>query len=233
MKTQTTIIPQHVAIIMDGNRRWAREHKLELIMGHDKGAQRLEQIVEHAADRGIQYMTFWAFSTENWKRGKVEVEILFQVFKKYLAGPTVERLIKKGVKIQLLGDYKAFPKDLVAGLEKMVDQSKSNSKITINLALNYGGRAELVRAVQEIVSEDVKSPAINDELITQHLYTKNQPDPDLIIRTGGEQRLSGYLPWQSIYSELYFTNTYWPDFDEEALDNALEEYANRNRRFGK
>lgn len=233
MKKSNDIIPQHVAFIMDGNRRWAREHNLEMIKGHSRGTEIIESIIEYGAQKGIAYMTFWAFSTENWNRSKVEVAMLMDVFRKFLNSPTVDRLIQKGVKLHVLGDYTAFPEDIVQKIEELLTASKHNTVITINIALNYGGRPELIRAVQQIIANKIDPADITEQKISQYLYTRDIPDPDLIIRTGGEQRLSGYLPWQSVYSELYFTDTYWPDFDRKALDKALDEYAKRERRFGK
>jgi len=224
---------QHVAVIMDGNRRWAREKKLPTFVGHQKGYQQIEKIVERAKDHGIQYITFWAFSTENWKRDKVEVSYLMKLFRYALKGDLMKKMIKKGGKINVLGDLIAFPEDIRKGIAKVVEESKGNMGIQINIALNYGGREEILQAVQQIVSNKVDKTDITEELFSQYLHTRNQPDPDLIIRTGGSFRLSGYLPWQSVYSELYFTDTYWPDFDEKAFDKALEEYGGRERRFGK
>jgi undecaprenyl diphosphate synthase len=232
MKQHSTPTPQHIAIIMDGNRRWAKEHKLETVMGHNKGTEIIESVIEHASGKGVAYMTFWAFSTENWKRSKVEVTMLMDIFRKFLNGPVVTRLIAKGVKLQAIGDYTAFPDDIVTDMNRVIEESKDNSVITVNIALNYGGRLEIVQAVQKIVSKNIDPADINAETIAQHLYTNNMPDPDLIIRTGGEQRLSGYLLWQSEYSELYFTDVLWPDFTPKELDKALEEYIRRDRRFG-
>lgn len=225
-------IPQHVAFIMDGNRRWARENKLALLMGHNKGAEQIENLVAYGADHGIKFMTFWAFSTENWNRSEEEVSLLMQVFRAILLGPMVKRLIKNGVKLQIIGDYQAFSKDIVEGLDKLIADSEKNEKITATIALNYGGRQEIVHAVNRILKENPQEE-VSAEKFGNYLYTVGQPDPDLIIRTGGEQRLSGYLPWQSVYSELYFTDTYWPDFNEEAFEKALIEYTHRERRFGK
>jgi undecaprenyl diphosphate synthase len=225
-------IPTHLAFIMDGNRRWAREHKLEMIMGHKKGADRIEAIVEHGAKKGIKVMTFWVFSTENWKRKKGEVDMLLKVFRDMFQGQMVKRMIAKGVKLQIIGEYRAFPQDIVNGLEKLMKASESNTRVAVNIALNYGGRQEILRVVNEIVKADRKE-FIDEEKFSSYLFTTGQPDPDMIIRTGGEQRTSGFLPWQAVYSELYFTKTFWPDFDEKELDKALEEYAVRERRFGK
>jgi undecaprenyl diphosphate synthase len=223
--------PKHIAFIMDGNRRWAKAHKFETLIGHNKGAERLETVVEFAAKQNIPFVTFWAFSTENWKRGEKEVAMLITVFRTILAGSMVKRLIKNGVKLKILGNYKAFPEDIVKGLESLMEESKDNTRITANIALNYGGRAEIVEAANQLLNEGVSNVTESDFI--SRLYTKDLPDPDMIVRTGGEIRLSGFLPWQSIYSELYFTEVLWPDFDENELEKALEEFAHRQRRFGK
>lgn len=226
-------MPKHIAFIMDGNRRWAKDKKLPSLIGHKKGQERIEKIVEHAKDLGIEYITFWAFSTENWRRSEQEVTYLMDLFKKVLRGKLFKKLIKKGVKICVLGDISAFSEELRKEIERVVEESKNNTSIQVNIALNYGGREELTHAVKQIISDNICQTEITTDLISQYLYTRNQPDPDLIIRTGGAQRLSGYLPWQSIYSELYFTDTYWPDFDKQAFDRAIEEYERRERRFGR
>ena len=223
----------HVALIMDGNRRWAREKKLPAFAGHRKGYQQIEKIVERAKDHGIPYITFWAFSTENWRRDQKEVGYLMDLFRTALRGGLLKKLNKKGGKIQVLGNLIAFPEDIQKGIANVIEESKDNTKITVNIALNYGGREEIVQAVQQIITDKIDKKNITEELISQYLYTQNQPDPDLVIRTGGSQRLSGYLPWQSVYSELYFTDTFWPDFNAEEFDKALEEYERRERRFGK
>lgn len=224
-------IPKHVAFIMDGNRRWARENKLALLMGHNKGAEQIEKIVAYAGDKGIKYVTFWAFSTENWKRSEEEVSHLMEVFRTILLGPMVKRLIKKGVRLQIIGDYQAFSKDIVEGLDQLIAESATNDKITATIALNYGGRQEIIRAVNQLLKEGTYE--VDETMFGKYLYSATMPDPDFIIRTGGEQRLSGYLPWQTVYSELYFAETYWPDFDEKEFEKALLEYENRERRFGK
>lgn len=227
------VLPKHVALIMDGNRRWAKERGLPTVKGHYEGASVIEPLIEHAAEIGVKYLTFWAFSSENWKRGKIEVGFILQVFRAFLKGPIPSRLIEKGAKVKFIGDIEAFPKDIVDGLRDLLKRSENNTQITVTFALNYGGRAEILHALKGLLHDGVKETDVTDDVFEKYLYTAGQPDPDLVIRTGGEQRLSGYLPWQSIYSELYFTGTYWPDFDPQAFDLALEEYANRNRRFGK
>lgn len=230
---KTNTVPQHVALIMDGNRRWARKHAFEIYKGHSRGTEMVEPIVEHAMKKGIQYITFWAFSTENWNRSKLEVQMLMQVFREFLGGDIPERLIAKGARLHVLGEYTVFPKDIVEHVEKLIAKSAKNNRIIVNIALSYGGRQEILRAVQQMAANNVDMTAVEEKTFSQYLYTKDQPDPDLIIRTGGSYRLSGYLPWQSVYSELYFTDTYWPDFDTKEFDKALEEYVLRERRFGK
>lgn len=224
---------QHVALIMDGNRRWAKEKKLPSFAGHQKGYRQIEKIVKRAQDLEIKYVTFWAFSTENWKRSDEEVMFLMNLFRRALKGNLFGKLMKKGGRICILGNVSAFPSDIQEELKKVVEKSAANTSIQVNIGLNYGGRQELVHAVQEIVSKGYNKVAITEELISQHLYTHGQPDPDLVIRTGGANRLSGFLPYQSVYSELYFTDTYWPDFGEEAFSQAVSLYEQRERRFGK
>ncbi|MGH7204082.1 MAG: polyprenyl diphosphate synthase [Candidatus Levyibacteriota bacterium] len=226
-------IPQHVAFIMDGNRRWARGKGLPTLLGHARGYKRIERIVDYADMLGIKYTTFWAFSTDNWNRGHKEVAYLMELFRELLGGKMIKKLLAKGRKITILGELDPFPKDIQDTTRKLIEDSKDNTGIHINIALNYGGRAEIVRAVKNVISDRINSTDITSDLLSHYFYTKYQPDPDLIIRTGGEQRLSGYLLWQSVHSELYFTDTFWPDFDEQAFDKALEEYKRRERRFGR
>jgi len=221
---------RHVGFIMDGNRRWARERRLPLAVGHTKGYQAIEPLIAYANKRGIKYLTFWAFSTENWNRDQKEVEVLLQIFRHIFQGQFIKKLHKNGVKINILGEIEAFPKDLVEKIKDLIVLTKNNSAITVNIGLNYGGRAEILRAVNNILKEEVKT--VDEKSFISYLYTKDQPDPDLIIRTGGEQRLSGFLPWQSVYSELYFPEVYWPDFNEQEFEKALVEFENRQRRFG-
>jgi undecaprenyl diphosphate synthase len=223
----------HVALIMDGNRRWAKEKKLPAFAGHQRGYRQIEKIVTRAQELGIGHITFWAFSTENWKRNEDEVTYLLNLFRKVFTSGILKKMLKKGGRITVLGNVKAFPEDIQQNIAKIIEESKNNTAIQINIALNYGGRDEIMQAVRQIVLEDIKESDISEQMFEKYLYTAGQPDPDLIIRTGGASRLSGYLPWQSVYSELYFTKTYWPDFDEKAFDKAIEEYENRERRFGK
>lgn len=217
-------IPKHIAIIMDGNRRWARAQGLPALAGHRKVADEiLEPLIEHAAMRGVKFVTFWAWSTENWQRNRKEVEGIMRIFR-HVIHRRWQRLHEKGVRIRVIGDTSKFSKDIKEALEKVVEETKNNKTITTIFALNYGGRDELRRAIR-------KAP--NPEELEQYLDTKGIPDPDMIVRTGGEQRLSGFLPWQSVYSELYFPEWFMPEFTPEKLDEVIAEFGRRSRRFGK
>lgn len=223
------VTPKHIAIIMDGNRRWARRHGLPVLAGHQKVADEvLEPLVEHAAKRGVKFITFWAFSTENWQRDKTEVEGIMRIFR-HVIHKRWKRLHEKGVRVRTIGDISKFAPDIRDSLEKVMEQTKDNKKITAVFALNYGGRDEMLRAMRRI--DDAAS--VTEESFSALLDTAGIPDPDFIIRTGGEQRLSGFLLWQSEYSELYFPTFFMPEFTPERLDDALGEYERRARRFGK
>lgn len=227
------VLPQHVGIIMDGNRRWARNHKLELFKGHEVVANEvIKKLVTRAAARGVKYLTLWAFSTENWKRDTQELESLMGLFRQAFTKNAAE-LHAMGVRLGVVGDISKFPQDIQENVAKWVAESAQNTKIMVVFALNYGGRDELIRAVQSYITEGSTAENLTEENLADHLDTAGIPDPDLIIRPGGEQRLSGFLPWQSVYSELYFTPTLMPDFGPEAFDEALLEFAGRQRRFGK
>lgn len=229
------ILPKHIAIIMDGNRRWAKEKGLEAKLGHKQGADTLEKIVKYANKIGIKYITVYAFSTENWKRTEEEVGALMLLLQNYL-----DSFFKKAdtdnIKIKVLGDITALSEGLQKSINKAVENTSGNTGIVFNIAFNYGGRDEIVRAVKKISEKvkvgDLEVENINEELISENLYTQGQPDPDLLIRTSGEIRLSNFLPWQLVYSEFYFIDKYWPDFNEKDLDEAIEEYSRRNRKFG-
>ena len=213
---------------MDGNRRWAREHGLPILEGHRRVADKiLEPLIEHAAKRGVRYITFWAFSTENWGRSRDEVRGIMTIFRHVIKNRWA-RLHEKGVRVRVIGDIDKFPSDIKKALDDVVEQTKNNKTITAVFALNYGGRDEIIRAINRAHSYE-----LNAESFSQFLDTKDIPDPELIIRTGGEQRLSGFLLWQSEYSELYFPPWYMPDFTPEHLDEAIEEFGKRKRRFGK
>ena len=221
-------IPIHIAIIMDGNRRWARARGLPILEGHRRVADKiLEPLIEHAAKRGVRYMTFWAFSTENWQRSAQEVRGIMAIFR-HVIKKRWARLHEKGVRVRVIGDLSKFPADIKKALEDVIEQTKDNTTITAIFALNYGGRDEIIRAIKK-VSPDALTP----DTFSQLLDTSGVPDPELIIRTGGEQRLSGFLLWQSEYSELYFPSWYMPEFTPERLDEAVEEFQKRKRRFGR
>ncbi len=228
-------MPKHIAIIMDGNRRWAKEQGLDYRKGHQAGADTIEKIVTYANEIGLNYLTVYAFSTENWKRTEEEVGALMLLFNKFL-----DKYIKiadtKNVKIKFIGDRTALSKSLAEKMAKAEERTKNNSGLLFSVGLNYGGRDEIIHAVKNI-SEDVKNGKIKSEDITtdlfsNYLYTAGMPDPDLVIRTSGEMRTSNFLPWQIVYSEFLFLDKYWPDFSEEDLDNAIEAYQKRNRKFG-
>jgi len=226
-------VPSHIAIIMDGNRRWAKKHGKTVYEGHQAGVEALAKIVDHCEKLGIKTLTVYTLSTENWrKRAKKEVRGIFNLLIK-IVKEKKDEYTRRGIKMAVLGDINAFP----AKVRKAIDEVRQiiirNETLRVNLALNYGGRDEIVRAVQKIVKEGLKPEEIDEEVVAQHLYTNGQPDPDLIIRPGGEQRLSNFLLWQMSYSEIYFTNVLWPDFTPAELDKALKEYAKRQRRFGK
>ena len=227
--------PKHIAIIMDGNRRWAKSKGKPVAFGHKEGAKTLEKIVRYANKIGIKYLTVYAFSTENWKRAEEEVSALMFLLQSYIEDYS-KRADSENIKVQFLGDTTAFTPKMQKGIKDCIERTKNNTGITFNIALNYGGRAEIIKAVKEI-AQNVKDSKIsideiNEDLISSKLYTAGQPDPDLIIRTSGEIRLSGFLIWQSVYSEFIFLEKNWPDFNEKDLDDAIEEYQRRTRKFG-
>lgn len=228
----TKNIPQHIAIIMDGNRRWARKQGLAAISGHAYAVDKVvEKLIERAGELGVKYLTLWAFSTENWGREKEEVEGVMNLFRKALM-TKVEKFIVKGARLKMIGDISRFAPDLQEGMKKAMAASEKNDKITVTFALNYGGRDEIIRAINHLTIKPL------DHLITaqefeKYLDTAGVPEPDLIIRTGGEQRTSGFLMWSGAYSELYFTDKLFPEFNSVELDRAIEEYQGRQRRFGK
>lgn len=229
-------IPEHIAIILDGNRRWARQRGLPTLQGHTEGANNLERITSYCNKIGVKHLTVYAFSTENWKRTEEEVGYLMKLFEKYLAD--FETKFKDSTaRIRLAGGIERLPAKLQEGVRRVEEKTKDNTGITLNLCINYGGRDEIVNATK-ILAEQVKNGEIavediTEDLFAKHLRTKDSPDPDLMIRAGGEHRLSGFLLWQTSYSELYFPEVLWPDFDEKELEKAIDEFNNRKRRFGK
>ena len=221
----------HVAIIMDGNRRWAVSKGLDPKEGHRVGAQKLETIVRYAKSIGIEYITVYAFSTENWKRTKEEVGVLMKLLQFYIDDFS-KRVDTEDVKINVLGNKEVLSKQLQESIRKTEERTKQNSGIIFNIAFNYGGREEIVNAVKKIIKENKKEEDITEELISNNLYTANIPDPDLLIRTSGELRTSNFLPWQLVYTEFIFIDKHWPDFEEKDLDMAIDEYNSRKRRYG-
>ena len=223
---------QHIAIIMDGNRRWAKEKFLPSAMGHQKGVDALRTTMRLFDEFGIKYLTVYAFSTENWNRKKEEVEFLMGLLAKTLLNE-LDEMHKENVKIRFLGDLSKLSDNLVKIVHSAEEKTKNNTGVNLNIAFNYGSRDEIKNALQEIVKEGIPYEEITEETISKHLYTKDIPDPDLLIRTGGEKRISNYLLWQIAYSEIYVTDAYWPEFDINELSKAIIDFENRNRRFGK
>jgi undecaprenyl diphosphate synthase len=233
---QKTHVPKHVALIMDGNRRWAKKHGLFIAFGHRNGTKTIEPIIEYAKKINIPYLTFWAFSTENWHRDKKEVQLLLQIFRETLNGSMIKKFEKNGVRFHALGNIAPFPDDIKKRIADLKERTKNNSKITVNFALNYGGHDEIIRAINKWkneVSANNRKLDISKDEFGKYLDTAGQPDPDLIIRTGGVTRLSGFMLWQSEYSEFYFTEVLWPDFTVAEFQKALDDLAIRQRRFGR
>ena len=225
-------IPRHVAIIMDGNGRWAGARGLPRAVGHRQGTENLREILRAAVEFGIEVLTLFAFSTENWKRPRTEVRVLMDTLE-LVIDRELRELDEQGVQIRHIGELDGIPPSLQRKIRKAVALTRHNRRIILNVALNYGGRDEIVRAMRRIVADGIPPEAIDEALIDRYMYTSSLPDPDLIIRTSGEQRLSNFLVWQGSYSEYHFTPVYWPDFGRDHLLAALEEYSRRTRRFGK
>ena len=229
-------VPNHIAIILDGNRRWAKMRGLPTLQGHTEGADNLERIARYCSKIGVKYLTVYAFSTENWKRTKEEVGYLMNLMADYISSFEV-RFKDSNAIIKLVGDIDRLPKKLQDSIVKIEEKTKNNTGLTLNLCINYGGREEIVNATKVIASKvssgELKLTDINEGMFSTYLRTGNTPDPDLFIRAGGEKRLSGFLLWQSSYSELYFSDVLWPDFNELKLDKAINEFNNRKRNFGK
>ena len=235
MKFNKESMPKHIAIIMDGNRRWAKARGKQAAFGHKEGAKTLEKIVRYANSIGLEYITVYAFSTENWKRAKEEVSTLMALFQSYLDDYS-KRADSENIKVKVLGDITALSQGMQKSIINCIERTKNNTGITFNIALNYGGRDEIVRAVkkiaQKVEDKKLKVEDINEDMISQNLYTAGEPDPDLVIRTSGEIRLSNFLPWQVVYSEFLFVDKNWPDFSEADLNEAIIEYQKRTRKFG-
>ena len=228
-------MPRHIAIIMDGNRRWAKAKGKNASFGHKEGAKTLEKIVRYANKIGLEYITVYAFSTENWKRAEDEVSALMMLLQNYLDDYS-KRADTENIKVKILGDISALSEGMQKSIKKCMERTKDNTGVTFNIALNYGGRDEIVKAIKQIASNvkqnKISIDDINEQMVSDELYTKGQPDPDLLIRTSGELRLSNFLPWQLVYSEFLFIDKNWPDFEEKDLDDAIIEYQKRTRKFG-
>lgn len=222
---------QHIAIIMDGNRRWAKLRNLPTAMGHKKGVDALKNTLRACNDFGIKYLTVYAFSTENWNRKQEEVDFLMDLFCKTLQNETKE-MNENNVVIDFIGDLEKLPQKLQDILNESKDITKNNTGVKLQIAFNYGSRDEIVHAVKKIIDKSIKSEDVTEDLISSELYTAKCPNPDLLIRTGGEMRISNYLLWQIAYSEFYITDKFWPEFNKEALAEAIIEFNNRQRRFG-
>jgi undecaprenyl diphosphate synthase len=223
--------PAHVAIIMDGNRRWAREHGLSELEGHSAGVEKIRWLVEHTLRRGVRYLSLYAFSRENWARSDEEVIGLFRLLEQAIRAETPE-LVRQGVRVLLLGRLEELPGDLRRSIVEALAATDGGDRLTLAVAFNYAGRTELVDAVRAIVAGGLARDEVDEAAIAARLYTAGMPDPDLVIRTGGEQRLSNFLIWQSAYAEFWSCDVLWPDFADEAYDAALEAFARRSRRFG-
>lgn len=229
-------LPTHIAIIMDGNGRWAKRRLLNRVKGHEKGAETVRTVVRTCREIGIQFLTLYAFSTENWQRPKAEVSALMALLKKFIGTEKAE-LQQQNIRLNVLGEMESLPGDLQSALNDIVSLTRNNAAMTVNLALSYGGRAEIVKMVREIAREvqagRLAPDAIDAGMVARHLYTGTMPDPDLLIRTSGEMRISNFLLWQIAYAEIFVTPTLWPDFDREEFLAILRHYQARERRFGK
>ena len=223
-------MPEHIAIIMDGNGRWAKKRGLPRSAGHVAGAKTFKNIARYCNKIGLKYLTVYAFSTENWKRPQDEVNSIMNLLRDYLKD--AENFKHENIRVRFIGDRTPLADDIKALMEKNENDSKNATGLTLYIAINYGGRDEIVKAVQKIVQNGVKAEEVNEELISANLYTYDCPDPDFIIRPSGEYRLSNYLIWQSAYSEFWYSDVLWPDFSEKDLEKAIKDFSNRNRRFG-
>lgn len=227
--------PKHIAIVMDGNGRWAEGRGLPRLEGHRQGAQTLEHIIEASADLGIEYLTVYAFSSENWERPQLEVDGLINLMRFYLRNKVIQ-FHENGVRLNVIGNYQAFPDDVVSMIQEALDLTKNNTRITLNVALNYGGRAEILQATQKIAKRvaagDLEADSLTEQIFSHFLWTAGCPDPDVFIRTSGEYRISNYLLWQLSYTELVFIEKNWPDFTKKDLMDVIKQFQGRQRRFG-
>ena len=226
------ILPKHIGIMIDGNRRWAKGKKLPAFLGHKKGIERVVEIIDYAASKGIKVLTLYGFSTENWNRPKKEVDYLMNLFTEF-ARKYAHDFKKKGIQFCHIGGLEELPKSLQKEIKEAQRLTKDNKKMVLNIALNYGGRNEIVRAIRKIIQKKISPEKINEKVVMNYLDTKGLPDVDFIIRTSGEMRLSNFLPFQGTYAELYFPKICWPDFTKKQFDLAIKEFQKRRRRFGK
>lgn len=224
------VLPQHIAIIMDGNGRWAKARSLPRTAGHVAGSKKFKEIARYCNKIGLEYLTVYAFSTENWKRPKEEVDNIMGIFREYLED--AKNFKDENIKVLFIGDRSVLDEDIQRLMKEAEDASRDATGLHLNIAINYGGRDEIVNAVKDIITEGVDAQSITEDVISKHLYTCGQPDPDFIIRPSGEYRLSNYLIWQSAYAEYWFSDILWPDFSTKDLDKAIDDFNRRNRRFG-
>ena len=224
-------LPQHIAIIMDGTRRWARARQLPEMQGAEAGAETVREVVKYLLDRSVRYLTVWGFSTDNWKRSEDQVRFLFQLTQAWIEKDT-PRLHDQGVRLRHIGRIDGLPADLQQAMTWATELTQNNTGMTLSVAFNYCGRVELIDAVRRIIEDGISPGMVNQDLFGRYLYTDGLPDVDLVIRTGGDIRLSNFMAWQAAYSELYFTDVLWPDFGVEELEKALDTFSNRKRRFG-
>jgi undecaprenyl diphosphate synthase len=225
-------VPTHIAIIMDGNGRWAQARGLPRLAGHRAGTENLRRILTACVDFGVKILTIWAFSTENWRRPQEEVHGLMDIVEQVI-DRELNELHKNGVRLRHVGRLEGISKPLQTKVRRAIELTQNNNRLVLNVAFNYGGKAELLDAIQRMIADGVRPEDVDEELVTSYLYTAGLPDPDMIIRTGNECRISNFMLWQGAYSEYYFTSVLWPDFDKEELRKALEDYAQRERRFGR
>lgn len=232
---KATLPVKHVAVIMDGNRRWATQRKLPKLIGHQEGVKSLKRLVKHVGAAGLEYLTVYAFSSENWQRADEEVSYLLKLFVQVLSDEVAE-LHKNKVRLRFIGKLDTMPEDLKVKMQKAEEKTAANTGLNLQVAINYGSRLEITEALKKIAKDAVAGKisvdAIDEELVSSYLYTSAIPDPELLIRTGGEMRLSNYLLWQSAYTEIYICDTFWPDFSSEQFDLAIEEFKTRHRRYG-
>ncbi len=224
-------LPNHIAIIIDGNRRWAKQHGLPSFEGHRAAVKNLRSVLKYLSEQQIKYVTLYLFSTENWKRSAAEVKGLFQLLEEMLDKEITE-LNKRGVRLRHLGRLNELPHHLQVAITRAVELTKNNTDTTLSLAVNYGGRTEILDTVRRLITDGISPQNVDEELFSSYLYTAGLPDVDLLIRTGGELRTSNFLTWQTVYTEFYFSNVLWPDFDKKEVDKALLSYSQRQRRFG-